>query len=95
MDTQNQASPPQGAARIIGGLVQHAQTWGKVWFGLIFWGCVLYAVSQRIWPEANNAPICNQFNSWAFEWHLCAYTGVWLMSLDETLFDLSLKQNEQ
>ena len=55
MDSQNQASPPQGAARIIGGLVQHAQTWGKIWFGLIFWGCVLYAVLQRIWPEANNA----------------------------------------
>ena len=55
MDTQNQTPSPQGAARIIGGLVQHAQIWGKVWFGLIFWGCVLYAVSQRIWPEANNA----------------------------------------
>ena len=55
MDTQNQTPSPQGAARIIGGLVQHAQIWGKVWFGLIFWGCVLYAVSQRIWPEADNA----------------------------------------
>lgn len=54
MDTQNQAPSPQGVARIIGGLVQHAQTWGKVWFGLIFWGCVLYTVSQRIWPEADN-----------------------------------------
>ena len=55
MDTQNQTPSHQGVAGIIGGLVQHAQTWGKVWFGLIFWGCVLYAVSQRIWPETNNA----------------------------------------
>ena len=57
MEHKDQASPPQGAARIIGGLVQHAQTWGKVWFGLIFWGCVLYAIAQRIWPEANNASL--------------------------------------
>ena len=55
MDTQNQVPSPRGAARIIGGLIQHSQTWGKIWFGLIFWGCVLYAVAQRIWPEANNA----------------------------------------
>ena len=55
MDTQNQTPSPKGAARIIGGLNQHSQTWGKIWFGLIFWGCVLYAVAQRIWPEANNA----------------------------------------
>lgn len=55
MDTQNQVPSPKGAARIIGGLIQHSQTWGKIWFGLIFWGCVLYAVAQRIWPEANNA----------------------------------------
>ena len=55
MDLQDQATSPKGIAMIIGGLVQHAQTWGKIWFGLIFWGCVLYAVAQRIWPEANNA----------------------------------------
>ena len=55
MDTQNQVPSPKGAARIIGGLIQHSQTWGKIWFDLIFWGCVLYAVAQRIWPEANNA----------------------------------------
>ena len=55
MDTQNQTTSPKGVARVIGVIVQHDQTWGKVWFGLIFWGCVLYAVSQRIWPETNNA----------------------------------------
>ena len=57
MEHKDQASPPHGAARIIGGSVQHAQTWGKIWFGLIFWGCVLYAVSQKIWPEANNTSL--------------------------------------
>ena len=55
MDIQDQASSPKGMARIIGGLVEHSQTWGKVWFGLIFWGCVLFALSQKIWPEANSA----------------------------------------
>ncbi len=55
MELQDQATSPKGIARVIGGVIQHAQEWGKVWFGLIFWGCALYAITQRIWPEANNA----------------------------------------
>ena len=33
--------------------VRHADEWGKVWFGLIFWGSVLFATAQHLWPEGN------------------------------------------
>ncbi|HJM97561.1 MAG TPA: hypothetical protein QF776_05250 [Acidimicrobiales bacterium] len=55
MEQQNTQTPPTGLARITGDLIQHSETWGKIWFGLVFWGCVLFAISQRIWPNANNA----------------------------------------
>tara|TARA_B100000902_G_scaffold395552_1_gene454384 strand:+ start:1358 stop:1597 length:240 start_codon:yes stop_codon:yes gene_type:complete len=54
MEQPNTQNPPTGLARIIGGLIQHSENWGKIWFGLIFWGCVLFAISQRVWPHANN-----------------------------------------
>ena len=55
MGMQDQAASPKGMEGIIAGLVEHSQTWGKVWFGLIFWGCVLFALSKKVWPEANSA----------------------------------------
>ncbi|MEC7878774.1 MAG: hypothetical protein VYE07_00970, partial [Actinomycetota bacterium] len=45
---------PTGLARILGGLIQHSETWGKIWFGLVFWGSVLFAISTRIWPDTND-----------------------------------------
>ena len=33
--------------------LRHADEWGKVWFGLIFWGSVLFATAQEIWPDGN------------------------------------------
>ena len=45
---------PTGLARILGGLIQHSETWGKIWFGLVFWGSVLFAISTRIWSDTND-----------------------------------------
>ena len=54
MGQHNTPSPPTGLSRVIGSLIQYSEVWGKVWFGLVFWGCVLFAVSQRVWAHANN-----------------------------------------
>ena len=32
-------------------LMDHSQKWGMVWFGLIFWGSVLFATAQHFWPD--------------------------------------------
>ena len=40
MEQQTTAAAPTALARMIGGLIQHSETWGKVWFGLVFWGSV-------------------------------------------------------
>jgi len=44
---------PGGAERAIGALFEHSEVWGKVWFGLIFWGSVLYALAVEFWADAN------------------------------------------
>ncbi len=54
MEFRDTAVTPTGLARILGGLIQHSETWGKVWFGLIFWGSVLFATSTQIWPGTND-----------------------------------------
>lgn len=28
----------------------HSETWGMVWFGLIFWGSVINAIAQQLLP---------------------------------------------
>ncbi|MEM7093111.1 MAG: hypothetical protein AAF567_08910 [Actinomycetota bacterium] len=55
MGEQSTTAAPTGMVAVVGALIQHSETWGKVWFGLIFWGSVLFAVGQRIWPDANTA----------------------------------------
>ena len=54
MEFRDTTAAPTGLARILGGLIQHSETWGKIWFGLIFWGSVLFAASTRIWPDTND-----------------------------------------
>ena len=54
MEFQDTTAAPTGLARIIGVLIQHSETWGKIWFGLIFWGSVFFAVSTRFWPDTND-----------------------------------------
>ena len=54
MEFRDTTAAPTGLARILGGLIQHSETWGKIWFGLIFWGSVFFAVSTRIWPDTND-----------------------------------------
>lgn len=51
------SSPPvRGTRRVLDATLLHADEWGKVWFGLIFWGSVLFATAQRIWPDGAAAP---------------------------------------
>ena len=33
--------------------LRHADEWGMVWFGLVFWGSVLFATAQRVWPDGD------------------------------------------
>ena len=54
MADQTAPAPPTGLARVVGGLIQHSETWGSIWFGLIFWGSVLFAIAQRIWPDTSD-----------------------------------------
>ena len=35
--------------------VRHADEWGKVWFGLIFWGSVINAIALQSLPAAEPA----------------------------------------
>lgn len=45
---------PDGAGQVIDRALEytlrHADDWGKVWFGLIFWGSVLFATAEHSWP---------------------------------------------
>ena len=54
MELSGTTDTPTGIARILGGLIEHSETWGKIWFGLVFWGSVLFAASTRIWPHTND-----------------------------------------
>ena len=42
---------------MLGTLIRHSERWGKVWFGLVFWGSVLFATAREIWPDAAVAPL--------------------------------------
>ncbi len=48
---------PTGAVRVLVAAIEHSETWGKVWFGLIFWGSVLFAVARRVWPDTDSLPL--------------------------------------
>ena len=41
-----------GMNRWIGALSAHSESWGMVWFGLIFWGSVINAVALQLLPDA-------------------------------------------
>lgn len=45
---------PGGVARALTAVIEHTQTWGMVWFGLIFWGNVLNAIGTEVWPDADS-----------------------------------------
>lgn len=40
--------------RTVTAVLQHTQTWGMVWFGLIFWGSVINALALRLAPDADS-----------------------------------------
>lgn len=51
MNSTNDPPEPRGAKRAIAAAIQHSNTWGPVWFGLIFIGSVLNAVGSDMWPN--------------------------------------------
>ena len=51
------AAAPSGITRAVTALIQHSERWGKLWFGLLFWGSVLFAAAQRVWPEGSGAAL--------------------------------------
>ena len=34
--------------------LQHLSKWGLVWFGLIFWGSIFNAISERLFLDASS-----------------------------------------
>ncbi len=48
---------PGRFARVLTALIGHSQSWGMVWFGLIFWGSVLNAIGAEVWPDAESAVV--------------------------------------
>lgn len=49
-------SHPAGRhSRILDASLRHADRWGMAWFGLIFWGSVLFATAQQVWPHGEAA----------------------------------------
>ena len=38
-------------------LIRHSDRRGKVWFGVVFWGSVMFATAREIWPDASAAPL--------------------------------------
>lgn len=51
------AAPTRTIERFTGPLFRHVDGWAPVWFGVIFWGSVLFATGRRVWPEAAAAPL--------------------------------------
>ena len=41
------------AERWVTAALEHSETWGMVWFGLLFWGSVLFAVAQQTFADAS------------------------------------------
>ena len=46
-----------GASRALAAVLRHVDDWGRAWFGLIFWGSVLFATARRLWPDASELPL--------------------------------------
>ena len=40
-------------ARWLEASVEHSETWGMVWFGLLFWGSVINAAALRFLPDTD------------------------------------------
>lgn len=38
----------------VAALLQHSNRWGPAWFGLIFLGSVLNALSRELWPNTDD-----------------------------------------
>lgn len=77
----NTDSPPapNKAERAVTALIQHSNTWGPPWFGLIFIGSVLNAVARDVWPEGNNLLIALASAGIGLGAGLVAkHRGVWL-----------------
>lgn len=43
--------------RVVDRVLRHVDSWAMVWFGLIFWGSVLFATARRTWPGTAEAPM--------------------------------------
>ena len=54
MDSTNNPPQARGVKRALAAAIQHSNTWGPVWFGLIFIGSVLNAVGSDLWPDVHN-----------------------------------------
>ena len=53
--TAGSAAPtPPAVARVLAALIGHSERWGKLWFGLLFWGSVLFAVARQVWPDSSD-----------------------------------------
>ena len=50
------AEPGGGAvAAVITAAIEHSEEWGRVWFGLLFWGSVFNAIALEVVPDATTA----------------------------------------
>ena len=55
--TIEQSVPVEGTRSmraLVAGTLRHADEWGMVWFGTIFWGSVGLAAARRLWPDASS-----------------------------------------
>ncbi len=37
----------------VAALFEHAEEWKMVWFGLIFWGSVIFALAEQVFTSVN------------------------------------------
>ena len=65
--------------RWIGAAIDHSQSWGMLWFGLVFWGSVINAIALQVLPTA--APALVAWASYATGLAIGAFAkarGGWL-----------------
>ena len=64
---------------IITSLINHIKAWNMVWFGLIFWGCVLNAFAREFGLLTNNPDLSYLFFLLGLILGLTAkFRGTWL-----------------
>ena len=79
MNPTNDPPEPQRAERAIAAAIQHSNTWGPVWFGLIFVGSVLNAVGRDLLPDVPSLTLAAMSGAVGLGAGLIAkQRGVWL-----------------